>query len=77
MPDSQFWRRLRRPSPKASQENNFQAGQTLAPLLDEAGRKEVAGLAAQGEHIRAIKRIRELTGLSLRESRKAYDSAWR
>ena len=78
MPDSdgnqRFWW-LRRPHPNVPQkEADRQAGQALASLLDEAGRNEVEALAARGERIRAIRRLRELTGLRLLDSRRIYDS---
>jgi ribosomal protein L7/L12 len=50
------------------------AGQALTSLLDEAGRSEIEVLAAQGDRIRAIRRIRELTGLRLLDSRRIFDS---
>ncbi len=81
MPDSgegKFWRRFWRLNPNVSQrEADFQAGRAMASLLDEAGRNEIAALAAQKEHIRAIKRIRELTGLRLLDSKRIYESVWR
>jgi hypothetical protein len=70
----QFWW-LRRLHPEVSQkEADRQAGQALATLLDGAGRNEVGALAARGERVRAIRRIRELTGLRLLDSRRIYDS---
>jgi hypothetical protein len=77
MPDSgesQFWW-LRRLHSKVSQkEADRQAGQALASLLDEAGRNEVEALVARGERIRAIRHVRELTGLRLLDSRRIFDS---
>jgi len=77
MPESgenRFWW-LRRPRPQVPQaEADRLAGQALTSLLDEAGRSEIEVLAAQGDRIRAIRRIRELTGLRLLDSRRIFDS---
>jgi ribosomal protein L7/L12 len=58
----------------SQKEADRQAGQALASLLDETGRSEVEALAARGDRIRAIRRIRELTGLRLLDSRRIFDS---
>lgn len=77
MPDSgesKFWW-LRRPQPEVSQkEADRRAGEALTSLLSEAGRNEVEALAAQGDRIRAIRRIRELTGVRLLDSRRMFES---
>jgi ribosomal protein L7/L12 len=46
----------------------------LTSLLDPAGRAEVDELVARGEPIRAIKRVRELTGLRLLDAKRLVDS---
>ncbi len=78
MPDgggSQQFGWFRRPHPEVSQqEADRQAGQALASLLDGAGRSEVEDLAARGERVRAIFRIRVLTGLRLLDAKRIYDS---
>jgi hypothetical protein len=70
----QFWW-LWRPHPEVSQkEADRQAGQALASLLDGPGRREVEAPVTRGDRIRAIRNIRELTGLRLLDSRRIYDS---
>ncbi len=78
MPDSggSRFRRLFRPQGHPVKAD-FQAKQARASLLDEAGMTEVEALAEQREHIRAIERIRDLTDLSLRDSKRIYESVWR
>ena len=72
--ESQFWW-LRRLRPRVPQkEADRRAGQALASLLDEESRNEVEALAARGERVRAIRRLRELTGLRLLDARRVFDS---
>ncbi len=77
MPDSgesRFWW-LRPVHTKVPQKDaNRRAGQALASLLDEAARNEIEPLAARGERIRAIRRLREITGLPLNDARRIYES---
>jgi hypothetical protein len=78
MPDNggsqQFWwlRPIHRDVPM--KEADRQAGQALCSLLDGAGRNEVEALVARGQRILAVRRIRELTGLRLLDSRRIFDS---
>ena len=80
MPDrgeSPFWW-LRRPRPQVPQkEADHRAGQALTSLLDDTDRREIETFAAQGDRIRAIRRIRELTGLRLLDSRRIFESLQR
>jgi hypothetical protein len=72
--ESRFWW-LRRPQPQVPQkEADRRAGLALAALLDEAGRSEIEALAVRGDRIRAIRRIRELTGVRLLDSRRIFES---
>lgn len=61
-------------SQPASKEADRRAGEALVSLLDEAGRREIEALAARGERVRAIRRIRDLTGLGLPDTRRIYEA---
>lgn len=54
------------PDPRTTEE--------LVSLLGEADRQEIEAWAARGERIRAIRRLRALTGLGLADTTRIYDS---
>jgi ribosomal protein L7/L12 len=61
--------------PKALQrEADRRAGESLTSLLDQAGKAEVETLIARGEHVFAMRRVRELTGLRLLDAKRVVDS---
>jgi hypothetical protein len=64
------WPRLVRVSRTARQEADRRAGEVLVSLLDQAGKAEVDGLLARGEFIRAVRRVRERTGLRLIDAKR-------
>lgn len=69
------WFRAARASRTAQQESGGRAGELLIPLLDEAGgRAEVDTLLAHGKYIYAVRRVRELTGLGLADSKRLVDT---
>lgn len=78
MPDSagsqRFWwlPPVRRKVPM--KEADRQAGQALCSLLKEADRSEVEALVARGQRVHAVRRICELTGLRIIDSRRIFES---
>jgi ribosomal protein L7/L12 len=69
------WFRAARVSWAARQESGGRAGELLIPVLDEAGgRAEVDTLLAYGKYIYAVRRVRELTGLSLADAKRLVDT---
>ncbi|MBO0837300.1 MAG: hypothetical protein J2P28_17580 [Actinobacteria bacterium] len=81
MPDSRRgshrgrWFRAGRASRACQRESGVRAGEPLIPLLDEAvGRAEVDTLLAQGKYVYAVRRVRQLTGLSLADAKRLADT---
>ncbi len=58
----------------AQQEADRRTGELLVSLLDQAGKAEVEDLLARGEAIRALRRVRELTGLRLIDAKRLVES---
>lgn len=56
----------KRPDPRTTEE--------LVSLVGEADRREIEALAMRGERVRAIRRLRDLTGLGLADTRRIYES---
>lgn len=46
----------------------------LVSLLDQPGKAEVDALVASGKAVRAVRRVRELTGLRLLDAKRLVDS---
>ena len=67
----------RRVSPAAQEDADRLRDEQLAALLDERGRAEVGDLLAAGKPIRAIRRVRELTGLRLIDAKRLVGSLQR
>ena len=67
----------RRVSPAAQEDADRLRDEQLAALLDERGRAEVGDLLAAGKPIRAIRRVRELTGLRLIDAQRLVGSLQR
>jgi hypothetical protein len=65
-----YWLRPVRISITAQQEADRRAGELLVSLLDQPGKAEVDALLASGEAIRAVRRVRELTGLRLIDAKR-------
>ncbi len=72
-----WWLRPVRISKGTRQEADRRAGESLSSLLDPAGKAEVEALVAGGDFILAVRRVRELTGLSLRDAKRAVESLQR
>jgi hypothetical protein len=66
--------RRRSVSRAAHQEAGRQTNEQLVALLDERGRAEVDDLLASGKSVRAVRRVRELTGLPLIDAKRLADS---
>jgi hypothetical protein len=66
--------RKRHVSRAAQQETGRLGNEQLAALPDERGRAEVDDLVACGKATRAVRRVRELTGLPLIDAKRLADS---
>jgi hypothetical protein len=49
-------------------------GELLTSLLDQAGGAEAGNLISRGEHLLAMRRVRELTGLRLLDASRVAGS---
>jgi ribosomal protein L7/L12 len=61
--------------PKRSrQEADRRVGELLFSLVDQSDQAEVEALVAQGRFVYAVRRVRELTGMSLIDAKRAVES---
>jgi ribosomal protein L7/L12 len=72
-----WWPRPVRIPKGMKQGADHRAGESLIPLLDQAGRAEVETLLARGEFVPAVRRVRELTGLRLIDAKRVAESLQR
>jgi ribosomal protein L7/L12 len=69
-----WWLRSIEVPKKSRQEADRRVGELLFGLLDQPNRAEVETLVEQGRFVFAVRRVRELTGMSLIDAKRAVES---
>ena len=72
-----WWLRSIQIPKRSRQEADRRAGELLFSLVDQTDQAEVQALAANGRFVYAVRRVRELTGMSLIDAKRAVESLQR